>query len=945
MIRSRIFVSPNVGQDLPIEKSVKSLTGGEQARFRSLARDLIGDLGSTHNSVGAWVDGSEPVVAALANTDPKTARKIAARLGKAAHQKAVLVFHEHEDGPQVIHDVQVHGTDVPAIHKSLLAHGINQHTITPGQHSTVVSVYDQDGSQTQPVATFTRAAHGHHTQTKGTGEFLGDPNWSSRQRAGLEYDKLGFQGLVKKARTNEPHPTVHGHARDYMAKAGLPFDESPLDYAPLDKGVAQQTAAFYDKAPHSPHDPEVQKAYSAFKKETLGQYNHLRSRGVKLEPWIKEGQPYQNSQEMVNDVHGNNHLHYFVGGDMPKDHPLAEHTGLVENGHPITYNDAFRAVHDYYGHAAYGNEFGPRGEEHAWRAHKRMYSPEAQPAMTFETKGQNSWVNFGPHSHLPVTQRPFAEQKANLLKLARRAVERVKKAAGGFHDWPAMVEHWVGQSGLHGKTLGILGDYLEENGNPNHVALRSPQGLYDHYTDWYWKKYPRGLDWDEETRQYVPTTVDLTRGQIASRKKWQSDAIKPQLERLWGSGMSSYAKPSAGAGSFTEFLHELPNHQQSPPPPPKTKRTKKARPIETPEDREHREAEEALSSGQAPSAALIGQLKPGTKKEIGGKQYLRSMDGPHELTEVDPKSFGYRPQKYRNQAIIDKYRAQIQAAIKAGKTPLEAVEPVQGEPFQREDINEGKPTNYLRDGNHRTDAAIAEGLEKIPAWFPMKMSRIKKLLARLRRSRSLPSRPTPKYRPEDFLAEDRREIDLIRKERAVSEALPTNQDSLERFAAKKLGAILPTNGRIKAAHDVAVYHPQASGYMMGVVDTKYLGGKYGRPAGSYHERFKQKFIANHLGIPEFHLSYRPKHPLPWQVGTQSAPGARREISFSPRHGGKQFATHDEAMAHIQAESMKNNHLASHDEYKAAEALAQDHWNKAMDALHKIAEFKKPSPHD
>ena len=41
MNRSRIFVSPNVGQDLPIEKSVLSLRGSEQARFRSMARDLV----------------------------------------------------------------------------------------------------------------------------------------------------------------------------------------------------------------------------------------------------------------------------------------------------------------------------------------------------------------------------------------------------------------------------------------------------------------------------------------------------------------------------------------------------------------------------------------------------------------------------------------------------------------------------------------------------------------------------------------------------------------------------------------------------------------------------------------------------------------------------------------------------------------------------------------
>lgn len=152
------------------------------------------------------------------------------------------------------------------------------------------------------------------------------------------------------------------------------------------------------------------------------------------------------------------------------------------------------------------------------------------------------------------------------------------------------------------------------------------------------------------------------------------------------------------------------------------------------EDLEHNEAEAALAGGEPPSSDLIGKLKPGTKKTVGGKQYLRSMDGPHELTTVDPNSFGYRPQTYRNQAIITKYRDVIRRAIQAGKKPAEAVEPVQGEPFQREDVNEGKPTNYLRDGNHRVDAAIAEGLPEVPAWFPMKKARLRRLLQRIRKA-------------------------------------------------------------------------------------------------------------------------------------------------------------------------------------------------------------------
>jgi hypothetical protein len=48
-----------------------------------------------------------------------------------------------------------------------------------------------------------------------------------------------------------------------------------------------------------------------------------------------------------------------------------------------------------------------------------MFSPEALPAATSETRGQNSWVNFGPYAELNKTASPistqYAEQKTGLM--------------------------------------------------------------------------------------------------------------------------------------------------------------------------------------------------------------------------------------------------------------------------------------------------------------------------------------------------------------------------------------------------------------------------------------------------------------------------------------------------------------------------------------------------
>lgn len=115
------------------------------------------------------------------------------------------------------------------------------------------------------------------------------------------------------------------------------------------------------------------------------------------------------------DIRNNKHLHVFVGGDMPADHPLAAPTG---DPHFPTYNDMFRAVHDVFGHAKIGVDFGQHGEDYAFRSHATMFSPEAQRALTNETRGQNTNFHYGKnreHNYANPKQAIFPEQKAALL--------------------------------------------------------------------------------------------------------------------------------------------------------------------------------------------------------------------------------------------------------------------------------------------------------------------------------------------------------------------------------------------------------------------------------------------------------------------------------------------------------------------------------------------------
>ena len=104
--------------------------------------------------------------------------------------------------------------------------------------------------------------------------------------------------------------------------------------------------------------------------------------------------------------------------------PLLQDTGLQwpnQNGEmrPVLANDLFRAVHDAFGHGLEGAGFRARGEENAWQAHVRLFTGPAVGAITTETRGQNSWLNYGPYGeqnqNAAVEDTVFAEQKTGLM--------------------------------------------------------------------------------------------------------------------------------------------------------------------------------------------------------------------------------------------------------------------------------------------------------------------------------------------------------------------------------------------------------------------------------------------------------------------------------------------------------------------------------------------------
>lgn len=281
---------------------------------------------------------------------------------------------------------------------------------------------------------------------------------------------------------------------DEARAAGMDIPPTPaeFEYLPLDPQRGARMADVYESLPHAPNDPAVRASYDAFARETRLQYDKLVDDGVEFIP-VSEN-PYDTSAEMIADIRDNNRLKFFEtsagygsgGPDVP-DHPLLGESGIVIDGKPMLHNDLFRAVHDYFGHASEGFQFGPRGEDNAWALHASMFSPEARGAMTMETRGQNSWVNFGRQirredgsipargdaDFIPPADRPYADQKANILPEEFQTIERsggppaADPLAGAFVEGTEQFAKGGDSFGIDSGNLSISGRYDPETGVVN----------------------------------------------------------------------------------------------------------------------------------------------------------------------------------------------------------------------------------------------------------------------------------------------------------------------------------------------------------------------------------------------------------------------------------------------------------------------------------------------
>jgi hypothetical protein len=149
------------------------------------------------------------------------------------------------------------------------------------------------------------------------------------------------------------------------------------------------------------YDDLLEKSYFQLAKEVKSQFDAMP---IEMSYYRGGEGSYKNSKELFEDIDKRGHMFVYRGGE-PHDF-----LGQTDPDTGLTYNEMFRAVHDYFGHAVHRNQFGPMGEEIAWAAHSQMFSPLARIAMSSETRGQNSLVNYSPLN---------AELKAEILNAER----------------------------------------------------------------------------------------------------------------------------------------------------------------------------------------------------------------------------------------------------------------------------------------------------------------------------------------------------------------------------------------------------------------------------------------------------------------------------------------------------------------------------------------------
>jgi hypothetical protein len=403
---------------------------------------------------------------------------------------------------------------------------------------------------------------------------------------------LPEERALPKGAFGENNPETVKISRGFKQAQGINAGDGKF-IVKLNEGKSFRIGLEYDRMKHNPNDPLVKKSYEQFIKETILQMRELQSQGYTAELNFSNEDPYGSSQNVVKSIRENKHLKVFSTdagfGTNPdgtsktitdadiKDNPLLAMSEFKDvNGKPMRINDVFRFVHDIFGHSERGNSFGPLGEENAWDVHSRMYSNLARRAMTSETRGQNSWVNFVNEKNKKIYQvrsearrlrsegkiaeadvlvnsvkgeDVYADQKIGLLpEWASKLDEEmtpIEKEVYGVHE-TVEGKHGVYQSGDLGPEAGGIPELEYTGATPQTREAVATADAMLQYANFYREQL--------EKRQRGEIASDMALNMILN--KWHKDNKTTQTSTSW-------SRLPIGEGKYVNVAEFNAEHKQS----------------------------------------------------------------------------------------------------------------------------------------------------------------------------------------------------------------------------------------------------------------------------------------------------------------------------------------------------------------------------------------------
>lgn len=381
----------------------------------------------------------------------------------------------------------------------------------------------------------------------------------------------GKPGIVKLPNIGQaeakPIPQLMDTADKYMAARGIPGGHEISAYPELDEAFAMRVAEAYDRMKHAPDDPKVRRSYDAMAQETIDQLKAAKDAGIDFTA-IRGADPYAASPSLgYADIAERGNLYFFptdagFGTSIdfdPSSSPMLKRIGRVGDLDNATVNDAFRIVHDLYGHYGPGNPFfRAPGEERAYLLHRRMYSPEALPAMTSETRGQNSWLNYGPHGErnrkATSEDTTFADQKTGIMEpwtyleradggAVNDALRIVKDVGGGTAPQVMMEDAKGNKYDAKGNLIPPTNPGPNPARNDNQVAFNLPPENYETEVKPFIEQAVMPMDRPGMTGD--PDLVDVMR--IATQVAASGQPTDTRGEQNWGRKRAEAVRSMVGA--------------------------------------------------------------------------------------------------------------------------------------------------------------------------------------------------------------------------------------------------------------------------------------------------------------------------------------------------------------------------------------------------------------